>query len=45
MTMNAGQKHKDKETQVPRGFIIEKFENKYKVGTTQPLEDAHLNAA
>lgn len=32
------------ETQIPRGFYQWSVENKYKVGTTHPLEDAH-NAA
>ena len=33
------------ETQGPRGFYQWAIENKYKVGTTHPLEDAHIDAA
>lgn len=33
------------ETQGPRGFYQWAVENKYKVGTTHPLEDAHADAA
>jgi len=34
-----------RETQGPRGFYQWAVENKYKVGTTHPLEDAHRDAA
>ena len=33
------------ETQAPRGFYQWALENKYKVGATHPLEDAHIDAA
>jgi len=33
------------ETEHPRGFYQWAIENKYKVGTTHPLEDAHTDAA
>jgi len=36
---------KNGETQNPRGFYQWALENKYKVGTTHPLEDAHKSAA
>jgi hypothetical protein len=36
---------KEWETTNPRGFYQWAIENKYKVGTTHPLEDAHRDAA
>lgn len=36
---------KDNETQTPRGFYQWALENKYKIGTTHPLEQAHIDAA
>jgi hypothetical protein len=33
------------QTKTPRGFYQWAVENKYKVGVTHPLEDAHRNAA
>jgi hypothetical protein len=39
------QGHKANETKEPRGFYQWALENKYPVGTTHPLEEAHLAAA
>jgi predicted metal-dependent phosphoesterase TrpH len=33
------------QTETPRGFYQWAVENKYKVGVTHPLEDAHKDAA
>jgi hypothetical protein len=33
------------ETQKPRGFYQWALENKYKIGTTHPLEEAHKDAS
>ena len=39
------QGHQANETQDPRGFYQWALENKYPVGTTHPLEEAHQAAA
>ena len=37
--------HAPNQTKEPRGFYQWAIENKYKIGTTHPLEEAHKDAA